>query len=51
MHEVWRNSRKREDGTYESRIKKSKDEEWNLAHSTDEVDIANCTFEELHSNW
>ena len=28
MHEVWRNSRKREDGTYEPRIKKSKDEEW-----------------------
>lgn len=51
MHEVWRNSRKREDGTYESRIKKSKDEEWNLAHGTDEVDIANCTFEELPSNW
>ena len=24
MHEVWRNSRKREDGTYEPRIKKSK---------------------------
>lgn len=51
MHEVWRNSRKREDGTYESRIKKSKDEEWNLAYGTDEVDIANCTFEELPSNW
>lgn len=51
MHEVWRNSRKREDGTYESRIKKSKNEKWNLAHSTDEVDIANCTFEELPSNW
>ena len=32
-------------------IKKSKDEEWNLAHGTDEVDIANCTFEELPSNW
>ena len=51
MHEVQRNSRKREDGTYESRIKKSKDEEWNLTHGTDEVDIANCTFEELPSNW
>ena len=51
MHEVQRNSRKREDGTYESRIKKSKNEEWNLAHGTDEVDIANCTFEELPSNW
>ena len=51
MHEAWRNSRKRDDGTYEPRIKKSKDEEWNQIHRTDEVDIANCTFEELPSNW
>ena len=51
MHEVWRNSRKRDDGTYEPRIKKSKDEAWNQIHGTDEVDIANCTFEELPSNW
>ena len=51
MHEAWRAPRLREDGTYEPRIKKSKDEAWNASHGTDEVDIANCTFEELPSNW
>ena len=50
LHEVWRVSRKLEDGTFEPRIKKSEDEAWNIAHGTDEVDIANCTFEELPSN-
>lgn len=51
LHEAWRASRRLEDGTYEPRIKKSKDEEWNAIHGTDEVDIANCSFEELPSNW
>lgn len=51
LHEAWRAPRKREDGTYEPRIKKSKDEVWNASHGTDEVDIANCTFEQLPSNW
>ena len=51
MHEAWRAPRLREDGTFEPRIKKSKDEAWNASHGTDEVDIANCTFEELPSNW
>lgn len=47
LHEVWRAQRKRSDGTFEPRIKKSKDEAWNASHGTDEVDIANCTFEQL----
>ena len=51
LHEAWRLTRKKEDGTYEPRIKKSKDDDWNINHGTDEVDIANCTFEELPSNW
>ena len=51
MHEVWRAPRKLEDGTYEPRIKKSTDQDWNALHGTDTVDIANCTFEELPSNW
>lgn len=29
LHETWRETRKREDGTYEPRMKKSKDEKWN----------------------
>lgn len=51
LHEAWRAPRKRADGTYEPRLKKSKDEQWNIAHNTDEVDIANCSFEQLPSNW
>ena len=51
LHESWRLTRLKEDGTYEPRIKKSTDEEWNIKHGTDEVDIANCKFEELPSNW
>lgn len=51
LHEAWRAPRKKDDGTFESRIKKSKDEKWNESHGTDEVDIANCTFSELPSNW
>ena len=51
LHEAWRAPRKREDGTYEPRIKKSKDEAWNASHGTDQVDIANCSFEQLPSNW
>lgn len=51
LHEIWRSNRKLEDGTFEPRIKKSKDEGWNIKHGTDEVDIANCSFAELPSNW
>lgn len=51
LHEAWRAPRKLEDGTFEPRIKKSKDEAWNESHGTDEVDIANCSFEQLPSNW
>lgn len=51
LHEAWRAPRKKDDGTYEPRIKKSKDLAWNESHGTDEVDIANCSFEELPSNW
>ena len=51
LHEAWRAPRKRNDGTFEPKIKKAKDEAWILAHGTDEVDIANCSFEELPSNW
>lgn len=51
LHEVWRAPRKREDGTFEPRIKKSNDEDWNIIHGTDEVDIANCSFEQLPLNW
>lgn len=51
LHDIWRSSRKKKDGTYEVRIKKSKDEVWNAKYGTDEVDIANTSFSDLPSNW
>lgn len=51
LHEAWRAPRKLADGSFEPRMKKSLDEAWNAAHGTDEVDIANCSFEELPENW
>ena len=51
LHESWRAGRKKEDGTFEPRMKKTKDEAWIAAHGTEEVDIANCTFAELPTDW
>ncbi len=51
LHEAWRAPRKKEDGSFEPRMKKSKDKDWNACHKTDDVDIANCSFAELPSNW
>lgn len=51
LHDEWRKTRLRKDGTYEPRMKKSKDQERTEAHWTDDVDIANTRFEDLPSNW
>lgn len=51
LHEAWRETRKQEDGKYEPRMKKTKDEDWIKQHGTDEVDIANLSFEQLPSDW
>ena len=51
IHETWRSFRKKEDGTYEPRIKESKDNNWNIKHQTNIVDIANSSFDELPENW
>lgn len=52
LHEVWRAGRKLDDGTYEPRIKKTKDQAYIDAHGgNNEVDIANLSFAELPSDW
>ncbi|MCI0479245.1 hypothetical protein L0Y59_01750 [Candidatus Uhrbacteria bacterium] len=51
LHDAWRAPRKKEDGTYEPRVKPTKDEAWKTAHGTDQVDIANTPFAELPSDW
>lgn len=51
FHEDWRKTRLQEDGSYEPRIKATKDEAWIAARGTDQVDIANSTYGELPSDW
>ena len=50
FHEKWRENRLQSDGKYKSMMEKSEDEEWNINHWTDVVDIANTEFEDLPSN-
>ena len=51
LHEEWRKGRKKEDWTYEPRIKETKDTEWISKNWTNQVDIANTKFEDLPSDW
>lgn len=51
LHDEWREPRKKEDGTYEPRIKKTKDDKWIKEQGTDEVDIANTSYENLPDDW
>ncbi len=50
FHEEWRKNRLEKDDSYKPMIEKSEDEERNLIHWTDMVDIANTKFEDLPSN-
>lgn len=51
LHDEWRAPRKQADGSFEPRVKKTKDEAWKAAHNAEEVDIANTSFAELPSDW
>jgi hypothetical protein len=51
FHEDWRKTRLNEDGTFEPRIKTTKDEAWIEANGTDQVDIANTTYDGLPADW
>lgn len=60
LHEDWRETRKREDGTYEPRWKKVKDSSFVYVESDTcrkneegavEIDIANRSFAELSADW
>lgn len=51
LHDEWRASRKREDGTFEPRLKKTKDEAWMKEHGVDEIDIANTDYVNLPEDW
>lgn len=51
LHDEWRAPRKQEDGTFDPRIKKTKDQEWIKNYGTEEVDIANTKYEDLPEDW
>ena len=51
LHNIWREKRRLNGDLYLSRIKYSEDDIWNLNHGTNIVDLANCEFYELPSNW
>jgi len=51
LHEDWRKTRLQEDGTFEPRIKPTKDEAWIAERGTDQVDIANSSYFELPADW
>ena len=51
FHENRRRSKLQKDGTYESVLEKSSDENWTNRHWTKIVDIANTKFEDLPTNW
>lgn len=51
LHEDWRKTRKQKDGSYEPRMKDTKDARWIKAHGSSQVDIANTPYHELPSDW
>jgi len=51
LHDEWRAPRKQEDGTFEPRMKNTKDLVWSEKHGTEEVDIANTDYANLPEDW
>ncbi len=47
LHDEWRLTRKKEDGTFEPRLKTTKDSAWIEKNGTTEVDIANTLYVDL----
>ena len=52
LHEIWRKTRKLEDGSYEPRLKDTKDKAWiKKNNQSTVVDIANTEFSKLPTDW
>lgn len=51
MHEIWRSARRKPDGTYEPRLKETKDSTWIAQHGSNQVDIANTAYAQLPNDW
>lgn len=50
-HEDWRQTRAQEDGSFEPRIKDTSDEAWVESHGSNQVDIANTSYDDLPADW
>jgi hypothetical protein len=51
LHDKWRETRKKEDGSYEPRWKSTKDQKWINQKGTNQTDIANTDYENLPEDW
>ena len=51
LHDIWRAPRKKADGTYEPRLKETKDQKWIKANGKNQVDIANTDYKDLPEDW
>lgn len=51
LHDEWRASRKQKGGSFEPRVKKTKDKNWIKINNTEEVDIANTNYGYLPEDW
>ncbi len=51
LHDESRGSQKQEDGTFEPRMKKTKDQDWIDKNEIEDIDIANTSYNELPEDW
>lgn len=51
FHEAWRAGRRKPDGSFEPRLKETKDPAWIQAHGSNQVDIANTAYAGLPADW
>lgn len=51
FHEEWRKTRLNEDGSFEPRMKETKDASWIAEHGTNQVDISNTAYDQLPEDW
>lgn len=51
LHNTWREARRKADGTFEPRIKETKDQEWIAKNGKNQVDIANTAYPLLPADW
>lgn len=51
FHEDWRKTRLDDAGNFEPRVKETSDTAWIEANGTNQVDIANSTYDQLPEDW